>query len=93
VPKAGGHSSWSTIGKDGIVVDLSALNGVSVDRDAMTVTARGGRSLSLFMPLFGSLKARKLMDASNHCRKHCSCRPCHSRQWYLSRIQPFRLPM
>jgi len=40
VPKAGGHSSWSTIGMDGIVVDLSALNDVGVDRNVTTVTVQ-----------------------------------------------------
>jgi hypothetical protein len=40
--KAGGHSTWSTIGKGGIVIGLGALKGVSVDREAMSMTVQSG---------------------------------------------------
>jgi hypothetical protein len=39
--KAGGHSPWSTIGKDGIVKELGTLKVISVDREAMSVTIQG----------------------------------------------------
>ncbi|KAG7095736.1 hypothetical protein E1B28_006446 [Marasmius oreades] len=42
VPKSGGHSSWSTIGQSGIIIDLSRFRGVVVDKDAKSVTVTGG---------------------------------------------------
>ncbi|KFY29800.1 hypothetical protein V494_08470 [Pseudogymnoascus sp. VKM F-4513 (FW-928)] len=45
VPKAGGHSLWSTIGAGGIVIDLTALNAVTVDKEAGTVTVSGGSQI------------------------------------------------
>lgn len=45
VPKAGGHSPWSTIGAEGIVIDLTALNAVVVDKEAGTVTLSGGAQI------------------------------------------------
>ncbi|KAL5345640.1 hypothetical protein ACLOAV_009394 [Pseudogymnoascus australis] len=45
VPKAGGHSLWSTIGAEGIVIDLSSLNAVVVDKEAGTVTLSGGAQI------------------------------------------------
>ncbi|KAI2627081.1 hypothetical protein GGS26DRAFT_151899 [Hypomontagnella submonticulosa] len=31
VPASGGHSPWSTIGEDGIIIDLVLFSGVEVD--------------------------------------------------------------
>lgn len=62
VPKAGGHSPWPTIGKDGIMVHLSALIDVSVDRKAMTVTVQRGA-------LQGDMLAK--FAEAGVC--HCSC--------------------
>ncbi|KFY49588.1 hypothetical protein V496_09899, partial [Pseudogymnoascus sp. VKM F-4515 (FW-2607)] len=45
VPKAGGHSLWSTIGAEGIVIDLTSLNAVVVDKEAGTVTLSGGAQI------------------------------------------------
>ncbi|OBT69952.1 hypothetical protein VE03_00493 [Pseudogymnoascus sp. 23342-1-I1] len=45
VPKSGGHSLWSTIGAEGIVIDLSTLNAVVVDKEAGTVTLGGGAQI------------------------------------------------
>lgn len=45
VPKAGGHSIWSSIGADGIVIDLSNLTAVSVDKEASTVTLSAGSQI------------------------------------------------
>lgn len=42
VPKAGGHSSWSTIGPEGIVIDLSSYNAVTVDKVTNTVRVQPG---------------------------------------------------
>ena len=41
VPKSGGHSEWSTIGKNGIVIDLSRYSGIEVDADSQTATLTG----------------------------------------------------
>ncbi|RYP23001.1 hypothetical protein DL767_008926 [Monosporascus sp. MG133] len=42
VPASGGHSPWSTIGHEGIVIDLSGCKGVSVDAARNLATVRGG---------------------------------------------------
>jgi FAD/FMN-containing dehydrogenase len=41
VTKSGGHSQWSTIGEDGIIIDLSKFSGVEVDSVAKTATLKG----------------------------------------------------
>jgi FAD/FMN-containing dehydrogenase len=53
VPKAGGHSLYSTIGADGVIVDLTALNAVVIDKEAGTVTISGGSQIKdALAPLF-----------------------------------------
>ncbi|KAH9886360.1 FAD-binding domain-containing protein [Xylariomycetidae sp. FL2044] len=42
VPKAGGHSGWSTIGESGFVLDLSLMRRVQVDTENETATASAG---------------------------------------------------
>lgn len=42
VPKSGGHSPWSTIGSEGIIIDLSLYSDVRVDAGARTATVIGG---------------------------------------------------
>ncbi|PVH80647.1 FAD-binding domain-containing protein [Cadophora sp. DSE1049] len=42
VPKSGGHSSWSTIGQEGIIIDLSNYNKVAIDKSTKTVTIQSG---------------------------------------------------
>ena len=42
VVKSGGCSEWSTIGKSGLVIDLTDYSAVSVDDEAQTATIRGG---------------------------------------------------
>ena len=42
VPKAGGHSLWSTIGGEGFILDLSLYTGTQVDAAQQTVTMKGG---------------------------------------------------
>ncbi|OTA67143.1 FAD-binding domain-containing protein [Hypoxylon sp. EC38] len=42
VPASGGHSPWSTIGKDGIIIDLVLYKGVEVDQENNLVTVKGG---------------------------------------------------
>jgi len=42
VPSSGGHSSFSSIGKDGVVIDLSQFTGVEVDVKNGTATVVGG---------------------------------------------------
>ncbi|KAF8191661.1 hypothetical protein K438DRAFT_1830907 [Mycena galopus ATCC 62051] len=42
VPASGGHSLWSTIGRDGIIVDLSQYTGVAVDAANNLATVKGG---------------------------------------------------
>ena len=42
VPKSGGHSQWSTIGSEGIIVDLSYYKNVVVNKSAQTVKIQGG---------------------------------------------------
>lgn len=39
--RSGGHSEWSTIGKDGVIIDLSRFSGVEVDAEAETAVLRG----------------------------------------------------
>lgn len=41
MPKSGGHSPWSTIGSDGIIIDLSLYSAVRVDAGAHTATVIG----------------------------------------------------
>lgn len=42
VPKVGGSSTWSQIGKEGILLDLALLKGTSIDNVAQTVTVQAG---------------------------------------------------
>ncbi|KAH8886975.1 FAD-binding domain-containing protein [Thozetella sp. PMI_491] len=42
VAKAGGHSSWSTIGSDGFILDFSNFRGVTIDAEKSTATASAG---------------------------------------------------
>ncbi|KAI1407333.1 FAD-binding domain-containing protein [Hypoxylon sp. FL1857] len=42
VAKAGGHSSWSTIGASGFILDLSQVRSVEVDTEKQTATASAG---------------------------------------------------
>ncbi|KAI1134308.1 FAD-binding domain-containing protein [Hypoxylon sp. FL0543] len=42
VAKAGGHSSWSTIGSSGFILDLSQIRSVEVDSEKQTATASAG---------------------------------------------------
>jgi FAD/FMN-containing dehydrogenase len=41
VVRSGGHSQWSTIGDDGIVIDLTRMAAVQVDKEAQTATVVG----------------------------------------------------
>ncbi|KAF7871496.1 hypothetical protein EAF04_003603 [Stromatinia cepivora] len=41
VTKSGGHSEWSTIGGNGIIIDLSLYKGVEVDTNSNTATLKG----------------------------------------------------
>lgn len=41
VTKSGGHSTWSTIGHDGFVIDLSKYAGIEVDSQGPTAKLRG----------------------------------------------------
>lgn len=41
VTKSGGHSQWSTIGSEGIIVDLSLFKGIAVDSASGTATLKG----------------------------------------------------
>jgi hypothetical protein len=45
VIKSGGHSEWSTIDDNGIIIDLSRYTGIKVDSEAQTATLRGSISL------------------------------------------------
>lgn len=42
VPKSGGHSAWSTIGLEGVIIDLSNFNSVTIDTAAEAVTIQSG---------------------------------------------------
>lgn len=42
VAKSGGHSEWSTIGSNGIILDLSRYSGVEVDAQSHTAMLKGG---------------------------------------------------
>lgn len=48
VPASGGHSTWSSIGSEGIVIDLSRFKGVTVDSEARRVTVYGGTLMKEF---------------------------------------------
>lgn len=39
--RSGGHSEWSTIGKEGVIIDLTQFSGVEVDAEAKTAVLRG----------------------------------------------------
>ncbi|KAI9643585.1 hypothetical protein NHQ30_008207 [Ciborinia camelliae] len=41
VTKSGGHSEWSTIDDNGIIIDLSLYKGVEVDTNSQTATLKG----------------------------------------------------
>jgi hypothetical protein len=41
VTRSGGHSEWSTIGKSGIIIDLSRYSGIDVNMHCHTATLRG----------------------------------------------------
>lgn len=41
VTKSGGHSQYSTIGSNGIIIDLTRYSGVKVDKAAKTATLTG----------------------------------------------------
>lgn len=42
VAKSGGCSEWSTIGGNGLVIDLSHYSSMEVDAEARTATIKGG---------------------------------------------------
>ncbi|KAM3083393.1 hypothetical protein ACMFMG_004045 [Clarireedia jacksonii] len=44
VVRGGGHSQWSTIGDEGIIIDLTRMVALQVDKEAQTVTVKGGVS-------------------------------------------------
>lgn len=41
VMRSGGHSEWSTIGKNGIIIDLSRYSGIEVNIDSQRAKMRG----------------------------------------------------
>ncbi|KAK7753952.1 hypothetical protein SLS62_004050 [Diatrype stigma] len=41
VPRSGGHSEWSTIGENGIIIDLSKYKAIEVDAARRKATLRG----------------------------------------------------
>lgn len=41
VTKSGGHSTWSTIGKEGFIIDLSEYSGITVDSHRSVAKLRG----------------------------------------------------
>ncbi|TGO13322.1 hypothetical protein BPAE_0750g00030 [Botrytis paeoniae] len=41
VTKSGGHSAWSTIGSNGIIIDLSFYKGIEVYRESGTAIIKG----------------------------------------------------
>ncbi|TGO07034.1 hypothetical protein BTUL_0342g00010 [Botrytis tulipae] len=41
VTKSGGHSAWSTVGSDGIIIDLSLYKGIEVDVESGTAIIKG----------------------------------------------------
>lgn len=41
VAKSGGHSTWSTIGKEGFIIDLSNYSGITVDSHGSVAKLRG----------------------------------------------------
>ncbi|KAK8134224.1 FAD binding domain-containing protein [Apiospora sp. TS-2023a] len=60
VPASGGHSSWSTIGQEGVIIDLSRYKGVSVDTSTQEATVKGG---TLMKELQTSLHPHKRFTA------------------------------
>ena len=41
VTKSGGHSTWSTIGAHGVVIDLSNYKGIEIDVNSRTAKLKG----------------------------------------------------
>lgn len=41
VLKSGGHSQWSSIGKDGVVIDLTKIHNIEIDGENKTVQITG----------------------------------------------------
>lgn len=48
VPASGGHSCFSSIGKEGVIIDLSRFTGVEVDEAKGVATVRGGTLMKEF---------------------------------------------
>jgi FAD/FMN-containing dehydrogenase len=41
VTRSGGHSEWSTIDSNGVIIDLSKYSGIKVDKKGRKATLRG----------------------------------------------------
>ena len=72
VPKAGGHSNWSTIGSSGIVIDLTKYNKIIVDKSTSTVRVQPGvLNKQLVQSLYDEdLCVRKFLQFSHNNLKH-----------------------
>lgn len=69
VTKSGGHSNWSTIGDDGLVVDLAKYSGVEVDPLARTAKLKGS--------ILSKSVAVRLADAGYFAGTSISMILCH----------------
>ncbi|KAK7955671.1 uncharacterized protein PG986_004893 [Apiospora aurea] len=63
VPASGGHSPWSTVGQEGIVIDLSRYKGSSLHPETSEATVKGG---TLMKELEVSLHPHKRFAAAGN---------------------------
>jgi FAD/FMN-containing dehydrogenase len=56
VPSSGGHSCFSSIGKDGVIIDLSRFRGVEVDVANGLATVKGGTLMKELQAVIHSYK-------------------------------------
>jgi FAD/FMN-containing dehydrogenase len=78
VPSSGGHSCFSSIGKDGVIIDLSRFAGVEVDVANGLATVKGG---TLMKELQAALHPHKYFSGQFGCHEttgNLDCSPKYS---------------
>lgn len=73
VPASGGHSPWSTIDQNGIIVDLSRYKGVDVDTSKKLATVKGGTLMKEFQTALHPHKQFAGMSAATSRRILLMC--------------------
>jgi FAD/FMN-containing dehydrogenase len=76
VAKSGGHSQWSTIGENGVVIDLTKFAGVDVDTVAETATLKGSvlsKDVAVALAAKGFFTGKVYHDMRSTMRPSSSC--------------------